>query len=67
MEKNCVICSKMTKVFTGVYSCVKRGCYRNPHYCIPCAKRHILEIRCPRHFLKSHREDVARHKKEVSK
>ena len=67
MKEKCVICGKMTEVFDGDYLCVTRNCNAKPFYCTDCACKHIIEIRCPRHFLKSHREDRARHKKEALK
>ena len=63
MEKNCVICGKDAKGLGDGYVCVKGKCKAEPCYCLTCAPKHISEIRCPRHFLKSHREDVARYKK----
>ena len=67
MVENCVICGKPVDSKEDCYYCVRYGCDNMPFYCGDCGLKHILEIRCPRHFLKSHREDVARYKKEVSK
>ena len=63
MEKNCVICGKDAKGLGDGYVCVKFKCKAEPCYCLTCVPKHISNIRCPRHFLKEHREDVARYKK----
>jgi len=63
MKKICVICGSDIQANIYGYKCMEKDCTEWPLYCFFCAGKHEADIRCPRHFLKSHREDVARYKK----
>ena len=67
MKEKCVICGKTKSAWFAYLICEKKGCMKHFWYCKECSIKHYHSIRCPRHFLKEHREDVARYKKEVSK
>ena len=63
MKKKCCICGRSNKKWITDMFCLKINCLAKPYYCNTCYGKHEDKIRCPRHFLKSHREDLARHKK----
>ena len=67
MKKKCVICSKKLDRGAWFWSCMDPICEARVYYCYDCSIKHEKRIRCPRHFLKAHREDVARYKKEALK
>ena len=67
MKKICVICGKPVDSEEDWWWCEKPGCNEKVLLCEDCSDKFWGKIRCPRHFLKSHREDVARYKKEALK
>ena len=67
MKEKCVICGSTDEHKVVDLICLKIGCFKRSYYCLSCYNSLQENIRCPRHFLKAHREDVARYKKEVSK
>ena len=67
MEAKCCICGTEGNELTDWFSCDFHDCNAHPTYCFVCARNHWIEMRCPKHFLKAHREDVARHSKGNNK